>query len=93
MENTYMDHIENFGNFTFYVKGCDTVEKTMVLQKTTVNYRIIQLIMIFFVKEVFCMIGFEKKNIHWGIFIFTKNLNKNKNVVTNKLNELKFVQE
>ena len=49
--------------------------------------------MIFFVKEVFCMIGFEKNNIHWGIFIFTKNLNKNKNVhlVTNRLNELKFV--
>ena len=27
MENTYMDHIENFENFIFYVKGCDTVEK------------------------------------------------------------------
>ena len=73
MENTYMDHIENFGNFTFYVKGCDTVEKTMVLQKTTVNYRIIWLTRIFlFVREVFCMIGFETNNIHWGIFIFTK---------------------
>ena len=51
--------------------------------------------MIFFVWEVFCMIGFETNNIHWGIFMFTKNLNKNKNVqvVTNRLNELKFVKE
>ena len=49
----------------------------------------------FFVWEVFCMIGFETNNIHWGIFIFTKNLNKNKNVQvgTNRLNELKFVKE
>ena len=31
MENTYMDHMENFGNFIFHVKDCDTVEKTMVL--------------------------------------------------------------
>ena len=27
MENTYMDNIEIFRNFIFYINGCDTVEK------------------------------------------------------------------